>query len=393
MHNIVILSSLGGNDVVSRAIKEQFDLRYKDCKAIIIPMEEYAGKTLTVNNGFLTFCCRYAQWLFGIYYKLTAARLTRKLKKLSENAPKDGTVAATEKSFYSVKKIKNIYDRLEPQVIVSVQPSAHGLAVAAKKAYKFNCKVITVISDYALDKLYVRYGCDGYVVDNHEIKKEFKALKFNDEKIKVYGLAASIKFLVKNDREKMRKHFELPCRKTVILAEGSFGAKKIKKIFEHLIKTYKDINIVAIAGRNERLRMKFQKIKQKYSAENAYILGFTTELDKLLDVADAMICMPDVENINGAFLKGVPLISLKPVPSVAAENAEYLKRKNLAPCADTPQEAARQLDVILNDEKRREELIANITAHARKDAAKNIADYIYSLIEKPKDAEKSEKID
>lgn len=385
MNNIVILSALGGHDVAARAIKEQFDLRYDDCKVIIIPMEEYAGRLLThINDGFYTFCCRFAPWMFGVYFKFMSARLTRKLRKLGKKYAehKDGSLIREESSLFPVKKIKNIYDRFEPKVIVSVQSLPHGLAVAAKKKHKFNSKIVAVISDYALDKLYVRYGCDGYVVDNHEMKRDFKAFNFEDEKIKVYGLSAFNKFLVKNDKEKMRKHFELPDRKTVILTGGSFGSGKTKDIFEHLIKNFKDINVVVIAGRNEKLKRKLEKIKEANKAENGYVMGFTTEFDKLLDAADVMICKPGAMSVNEAFLKGVPVISVYPMPSVEAANVEYFKEKNLTLCADNPKDVGEKLSILFGDEAKYQEYVTAITGHAKKNATKNIADYIYSLIEK-----------
>ncbi|MDD4003368.1 MAG: glycosyltransferase [Clostridia bacterium] len=385
MNNIVILSALGGHDVAARAIKEQFDLRYDDCKVIIIPMEEYAGRMLThINDGFYTFCCRFAPWMFGVYFKFMSARLTRKLRRLGKKYSQhnDGSLIKEESSLFPVKKLKNIYDRFEPKVIVSVQSMPHGLAVAAKKRHKFNSKIVAVISDYALDKLYVRYGCDGYVVDNHEMKKDFKAFNFEDEKIKVYGLSAFNKFLVKNDKEKMRKHFNLPDRKTVIITGGSFGSGKTKDIFEHLIQNFKDINVVVIAGRNEKLKRKLEKIKEKNKAENGFVMGFTTEFDKLLDAADVMICKPGAMSVNESFLKGVPVISVYPMPSVEAANVKYFKEKNLTMCADNPKDVAEKLSILLNDEAKYEEYVTAITNHAKKNATKNIADYIYSLIEK-----------
>lgn len=384
-HNIVILSALGGHDVAARAIKEQFDLRYKDCEAIIIPMNEYAGNALmNINDGFYTFSCRFAPWLFGLYIRFTNFRLTKKLNRLGKKYVKckDGCKIREENFFFPVKKIKNIYDRFEPEVMITVQSLPHGLLVAAKKKYKLKCKIVTVVSDYALDKLYVRYGCDGYVVDNQEMKADFMNFNMEDEKVKAFGLSAFNKFLEKNDKQKMREHFKLPDRKTVILTGGSFGSGKTKDIFKYLLKEYKDINIVVIAGRNEKLKNKLENIKTELNAENAFVLGFTTEFDKLLDAADVMICKPGAMSVNEAFLKGVPVISVYPMPSIEAENVKYFEKKKLAMCANSPVDVAKKLDLLLNNEEIRQEYINNITNHSKKDATKNISDYIYSLIEK-----------
>lgn len=381
-NRIVILSAIGGHDVAARAIKEQFDLRYKDCEVLIIPMNEYAGRCLmNINDGFYTFSCRFAPWIFGLYIRFTNFRLKLKLKRLGKKYAqhKDGSRIREENLFFPVKKIKNIYDRFLPKVMITVQSLPHGLLVAAKKRCKLNTKIVTVISDYALDMLYVRYGCDGYVVDNDEMKEDFLKFNMDDEKVKVFGLSAFNKFLVKNDKQKMREHFGLPDRKTVILTGGSFGSGKTKDIFKYLLQTFKDINIVAIAGRNEKLKNKLENIKTELNAENAYILGFTTEFDKLLDTADVMICKPGAMSVNEAFLKGVPVITVYPMPSIEAENVKYFNKKNLALCAENPKDVAEKLEILLNDTQERQKYIENITNHSKRDATKNIADYIYSL--------------
>lgn len=382
---IIILSALGGHDVAARAIKEQFDLRYKDCEVLIIPMNEYAGKCLmNINDGFYTFCCRFAPWIFGLYIRFTNFRLKLKLQKLGKeySKHKDGSLIKEENIFFPVKKIKNIYTRFEPKVMITVQSLPHGLLVAAKKKYKLNTKVVTVVSDYALDMLYVRYGCDGYVVDNEEMKEDFLKFNMDEQKVKVYGLSAFNKFLLKNDKQKMKEHFGLPDRQTVILTGGSFGSGKTKDIFRHLLQTYKDINIVVIAGRNDKLKSKLESIKAELNAENGYIMGFTTEFDKLLDTADVLICKPGAMSVNEAFLKGVPVIAVYPMPSIEAENVKYFKKNELAMCADNPEDVIKNLDILLNNLEIRQKYIVNITNHSKRNATKNIADYIYTLAQK-----------
>ena len=383
-HNIVILSAFGRHDVAARAIKEQFDLRYKDCEVIIIPMNEYAGRfMMNLNEGFFTFCCRFAPWLYGAYFGVTAWRLSRKLRRLGkkyEELGRDSGKVKEGSAFYPLKRLKNIYERFEPKVIVSVHSLAQGLAVSAKKKYKFDCKVLAVISDYALDKLYVRFGCDGYAVGNEEIKAELNELGIEDDKIGVYGLPAFNKFLVRSDKKQAREHFGLPDRTTVIVSGGSLGAVKMKGIFRRLLEDFKDVNVVAVAGRNEKLKACFEKIKEKSGADNAYVLGFTTEFNKLLDAADAMVCKPGSMSVNEAFLKGVPVISVYPMPSVEALNEEYFIENDLCLLADNPGQASEQLKILLKSSGLRQEYADKMTSHSKRDAAKNIADYIYSLI-------------
>ncbi|NLK17965.1 MAG: hypothetical protein GX304_05585, partial [Clostridiales bacterium] len=100
------------------------------------------------------------------------------------------------------------------------------------------------------------------------------------------------------------------------------------------------------------------------------------------DAADAMICKPGAMSVNEAFLKGVPVISVYPMPSVEAMNVGYFKEKDLCMCADTPRQVGEQLKLLLENPEVRQKYIEKISRHSKRDATKNIADYIYSLIDK-----------
>lgn len=381
---IVILTAVGGHDVAARAIKEQFETRYKDCDVILVPMEDYAGKTMkSVCDGFYINACRYAPWAYAIYNDFMQAKTHRKLKRLSKQYAlhKDGSRIKEEGALYPVNRIKNIYDRFNPKVIVTVQTLPQGLVVAARKKYKLDTKIVSVISDYALDKIYIRFGCDGYCVDNEEMKQEIASYGIEPDKIKTFGISAANRYLAKNDPKEMRKYFNLPDRRTVIVTGGSFGSGSTKKVFDEMLKNFKDVNIIAIAGRNDKLKASLERIKAQHDSENAYVFGYTTEFDKLLDAADVLVCKPGAMSVNEAFIKGIPVITAYPMPCFEAGNVEYFKKHNLALCAKDYKDVSVKLKYLFDNPEIYDQLVVNISKHSKKDAAKNISDYIYSMIE------------
>jgi processive 1,2-diacylglycerol beta-glucosyltransferase len=385
-YNILILSAVGGHDTAAKAIKEQFDKYYDDCEAVIVPMDEYAGKAfMKLNDGFWTFCCRYCRFLFWPYQKFMNFRNRLKLKRLKKRYLKngrDGNSVREENFFFPIRRIYDLYVKYYTKVIVATQCAAAALAVAAKKKYGLSVKVISAQPDYVVDLIAVRYGADGFVVENEESRQFLRQYGIEDEKIRIIGIPAFEKFNTENDKAAMREYFGLPDKKTVMLAGGTFGSGKTKKIYRSLLRNFPEANILAVAGRSETLRVYFERLKTKYAAENVHVFGYTMEFDKLLDAADLIISKPGALSSNEAFLKGVPVVSVFPMPHVESGNYEYFRQHRLALCANSYADVSTMVKALLTNPEIGEELAVNMKGHINRSAAKEEAAYIYSMIEK-----------
>ena len=112
------------------------------------------------------------------------------------------------------------------------------------------------------------------------------------------GLPISQRFFEEFDRKEILKEFELKENlKTVIFFAGGRMGLARKNIFEYvkaLADNSKNIQIVAISGKNEKAYKKFKEIAE--GKENVKVIEFTNKVPELMSVADLAITKPRRNN-------------------------------------------------------------------------------------------------
>lgn len=114
------------------------------------------------------------------------------------------------------------------------------------------------------------------------------------------GLPISQRFFEEFDREEVLKEFGLKENlKTVIFFAGGKMGLARKNIFEYmkvLADNSKDMQVVAISGKNEKVYGKFNEIAE--GKENVKVLEFTDKVPELMSIADLVITKPRRNNSN-----------------------------------------------------------------------------------------------
>ena len=112
------------------------------------------------------------------------------------------------------------------------------------------------------------------------------------------GLPISQRFFEEFDRKEILKEFGLKENlKTVIFFAGGRMGLARKNIFEYvkvLADNSKDVQIVAISGKNEKAYKKFKEIAE--GKENVKVIEFTNKVPELMSVADLAITKPRRNN-------------------------------------------------------------------------------------------------
>ena len=155
-----------------------------------------------------------------------------------------------------------------------------------------------------------------------------------ENKVFVTGIPISSRFLKNYDKEKILDEFGLQNNKKTILffGGGEFGLGKAKtfEIFETLIKNFNDIQIIAIAGKNEKMKLKFEKIVQENNKQNyVKILEYTNKVPELMAISDLVVSKPGGLTTSESLASNLPMIIINPIPGQEEENAEFLEEKDI----------------------------------------------------------------
>lgn len=153
-----------------------------------------------------------------------------------------------------------------------------------------------------------------------------------ESKVFVTGIPISSRFLKDYDKKEILDEFKLEENKKTILffAGGEFGLGKSKtvEIFENLIKNFDDIQVVAIAGKNIKMKLHFESIVKEFNKEkNVKVLEYTNKVPELMAISDLVVSKPGGLTTSESLASNLPMIIINPIPGQEEENAEFLEEK------------------------------------------------------------------
>ena len=110
-------------------------------------------------------------------------------------------------------------------------------------------------------KIHIKILLGGLLTD---MKKEMISHKIPSKKIYITGIPISLRFSNKFNKDEIFKEFDLDKNKRTVLffAGGEFGLGRNTTFMtlKAIIRLFKDTQVVAISGKNQKMNLKFQKI-------------------------------------------------------------------------------------------------------------------------------------
>lgn len=87
-----------------------------------------------------------------------------------------------------------------------------------------------------------------------------------------------------------------------MVASSGLGKSKTFAIFDCLLKFSNDLQIIAIAGKNAKMKAKFEELVQKNKADKRVkVLSFTNQIPQLMAIADLVVSKPRWYDNYGIF--------------------------------------------------------------------------------------------
>ena len=321
---IIFYGSYGGGHLsAARSIKENIEKNYTDIEVSMIDCMEYISKTINkVTTKAYSSIAKNAKWAWGkIYY----------------NASKGPLFLITNNSQKLLAlKLNKLLQEINPDLIISTHPFSSQMCAYLKNKYKISSKIATVLTDYAPHVQWLMYPeqVDYFFVAHDKMKLELIKHGINENKIFSTGIPLSNRFLAHYDKEKILSEFELtPTKKTILFFAGGeygFGKDKTLNILKTLINSFSKFQVIAIAGKNEKMKNKFDElVKGSNSEDSVKILPFTNKVPELMSVSDLVITKPGGLTTTESLASGLPIIVINPIPGQETENAEFLEKNNV----------------------------------------------------------------
>jgi 1,2-diacylglycerol 3-beta-galactosyltransferase len=137
-----------------------------------------------------------------------------------------------------------------------------------------------------------------------------------------------------------------PERPTGILLFGGHGSNVMEKIVRALENCRRELQLVAICGRNERLAERLSAYSTRFPL---HVVGFTNEVQRYMAMSDFFIGKPGPGSISEAIAMKLPVIVQSNAWTLPQEryNAEWVREKRVGMVIRNVAEIARAVDELV----------------------------------------------
>ncbi|WP_410769911.1 MGDG synthase family glycosyltransferase [Fontibacillus sp. BL9] len=230
------------------------------------------------------------------------------------------TTLALHRIFYT--RTIQLIRQLHPDVIVCTHPIPSAIISRIKRLEMLDVPLCTVITDYDAHGTWISREVNSYLVSTEQVKQKLLERGVEEDKIRITGIPVHPNFWERHRKEDIRAQFNLKNIPTVLVMGGGWGFMKDEAVNAHLA-SYRDvIQIIFCFGSNTKSLEKMKK-DSRFIHEHIHLLGFTREIDKLMDASDLLITKPGGMTCTEGLAKGIPMLFHKPLPGQEEENSQY----------------------------------------------------------------------
>ena len=370
---LIFYASYGGGHLnAAKSIQECINKNYQDYDSELIDCMKYVNKPIEkISTAAYREMAKKAPWAWG------------KIYSDSQKGPL-AHISSKSNQIFAIKLLKLLREK-QPDIIISTHPFGSQMCSYLKRKGKITAKIATIMTDFAPHDQWLVGSdfTDYFFVAHNKMKDYLKSKNIPEEKIFVTGIPISSRFLQNYNREEILKEFNLQDNKKNILffGGGDFGLGKTRtvEIFESLVKNFDNIQIVAISGKNLKMKENFNEIVKKYNKENSVrILEYTNKVPELMSISDLVVSKPGGLTTSESLASNLPMIIINPIPGQEEENAEFLEKKGVGIWIrkhDIPDKILREL--ISNSEKL-QKMKENTNILAKKHSTEDICKFCLS---------------
>ncbi len=368
---LIFYGSYGGGHLsAARNIKEYIDTHYTNTETCMVDCIEYINKALNiVTTKAYSEIAKNAHWVWKkVYYGAENGPLT----KFNDKTQKIMSI-----------KLNKLLQNYKPDIIISTHPFSSHMCAILKKEKKINSKIATVITDYAPHSQWLMHSAyiDYFFVAHDGMKQDLLNRGIKENQIKVTGIPLSNRFLAHYNKEKVLSEFNLSSKKRTVLffagGEQGFGKDKIFKMLKSIIETFPNLQVIAISGKNEKIKKQFDDLVSKTNSdETVKVLPYTNKVAELMSVSDLVITKPGGLTTTESLASGLPIIVINPIPGQEEENAEFLENKGVAIWIKKKDNIEEELYTVLNSENKLQSMKINARLLAKKNSTKDICEIL-----------------
>lgn len=359
----------GGHLSAAKNLKEYIEKNYPDYEVDLFDCMRYINKVIDkVCGTTYSKITKNIPWFWGKIYYHTQDPIFERILYLSNKVLS--------------YKLGRLLKQTNPDIIISTHFFVGHMCTILKKKGKIQSKIATVITDYGNDPYNEWIANHEYMdyifVAHSEVKDKLMQKGIPENKIFDTGIPISDKFLINYQKSEILHEFGFTENKKTVLFFGGgelgLGKSKTLDIFKSLVENFNNVQIIAIAGKNQSLKNSFEEIAK--NKENIKVLGFTDRVSEFMAVSDLVITKTGGLTCTEALVSNLPIIAINPIPGQETENAEFLEQNGAAIWIKKGDDYNIILNEILNDDEKIIKMKENTKKVAKPNSTKDICNII-----------------
>jgi len=254
------------------------------------------------------------------------------------------------------------------------------IIASLRKKDKLAVPHVTVTTDFETHRLWVNQPCDHYFTATEEGSLYLQSWGVPKEDTTATGIPIHPVFSQPKDRSACLERLGLKGDRPVVLQlSGGFGVGPIEKLFRALLDVDEPLDIMAVTGRNQKVKTQLEKVKLP-SRHDVKIFGFTDKIDELMAAADLVLSKPGGLTTSETLARGAAMVIVNPIPGQETRNSDFLLESGAAIKVNNIATLAHKVTALVRDPERLAQLKANARRVGRPRAAFDVVERSLALI-------------
>ncbi len=366
-------SSGAGHVRAAQALEKAFAAR-GDCDVRHLDAIEYVSKLFqgVYDKAYISMV-RRAPDLMGVLYERTDQPWQNPRRRLALDT-------------LNAQPMIRMLKKVQPDLCIATHflPAEIIAWLIAKK--KLHARNAIVVTDYDVHAMWLCRTVGRYYVAIPEALEYMAGIGVPREIIRVTGIPIDPVFAVPLDRGAARTALRLDSSASILLlAAGGYGVGPIEQLVQDLLNLQKPWQLVAIAGKSEKVKKRLDEIAQSAGtlpggSARLIPVGFTTQMDQYMAAADLLVGKAGGLTTSEALARHLPMALIEPIPGQEFRNADHLLEAGAAIRCNNLPAAAWKIAKLFDDPYRMASLRQAAATMAHPNAAADIAEDALRLL-------------
>lgn len=231
-----------------------------------------------------------------------------------------------------------------------------------------DARTAIVTTDYDFQGLWLASAFHAFFVAREEARVQLIALGLPADRVTASGIP------VQPPAPPVAHDPDAP--PTLLVSAGAAGGDYAMSVVRQILRLRSPFRAIVVCGRNDALRRQIARLVG--SDERFEVLGFSSEMPRLLRAASLFVGKPGGLSASECMAAGLPMVLVNPIPGQEVRNGDYLIEQGAAVRCNSAATIGWKIDGILADPDRLTRMRGAAAALGRADAAHDVVETLLS---------------